>query len=91
MNKDPVEAVVEAWRDEFTKKGGRYGNSTYLIGNIEEHESFIRLYAAQLIKVGQERAVDYIDANISRSEKETEGMFLDAWNKVLEAARNLSL
>jgi len=36
-----------------------------------------------------EKVVEYIDKHVSRSEKETEGMHLEAWNAILQAAKTI--
>lgn len=48
-----IDKIVEEFRETFTKTGGRYGNSLYLIRNIPDVEAFLR---AKLTAISDETA-----------------------------------
>lgn len=82
MTPDPIEALIQWLKDTQV-----CFCDTCALTNDGMAERQIRLHAAQLIKVGQERAVEYVTTNSQR------GVHFGCYEiteKVLEAARNLS-
>lgn len=104
MTPDPIEALVEAFREKFGDNfialpfppimikeillRSTYDELQYKgqFINPRDFETFIRLHAAQLIKVGQERAVkSIIEHCVFKDER-----YFIVYQGDLEAARNLS-
>lgn len=65
---DEPKAWRERFADEFTKKGGRYGNSTYLIRHIPEIVDFIAQVEAETAQRARAEAIRECVAVLGQSD-----------------------